>query len=51
MYGRSVVKEKNLRWYNNGIESIYVTEGTQPTGYVLGRGKGLMKRKKNNADI
>ena len=27
MYGRSAVVENNLRWYNNGIENIYVTEG------------------------
>jgi len=37
MYGRSVVAEKNLRWYNNGKENIYVTEGTQPKRYVPGR--------------
>jgi len=37
MYGRSAVKEKNLKWYTNGISVIYVTEGTQPTGYIRGR--------------
>lgn len=39
MYGRSAVSEKKLRWYNNGLESIYVSEGTQPAGYNPGRGK------------
>jgi hypothetical protein len=37
MYGRSAVVENNLRWYNNGIENIYVTEGTQPKNYYSGR--------------
>jgi hypothetical protein len=37
MYGRSAISEKNLRWYNNGRENIYVSEGTQPSGYVPGR--------------
>lgn len=37
MYGRSIVKEKNLKWYNNGIKAIYVSEGTQPEGFVRGR--------------
>jgi hypothetical protein len=37
MYGRSVVNEKKLRWYTNGTSVIYVTEGTQPTGYIRGR--------------
>lgn len=39
MYGRSAVTENKLRWYNNGSKSIYVPEGTQPEGYVPGRGK------------
>ena len=39
MYGRSAVRENKLRWYNNGQHSIYIPEGTQPDGYVLGRGK------------
>jgi group I intron endonuclease len=37
MYGRSIVKEKNLKWYTDGIETIYVTENTQPEGFVRGR--------------
>lgn len=37
MYGRSAVSEKNLKWYTNGVDVIYVTENTQPEGYVRGR--------------
>jgi len=37
MYGRSTVKEKNLKWYTNGTDIIYVTEGTEPDGYIRGR--------------
>lgn len=37
MYGRSAISEQNLRWYNNGNENIYVTEGTEPKEYVRGR--------------
>ena len=37
MYGRSVVLEKNLRWYNNGKENIYVTEGSESEGFIRGR--------------
>lgn len=37
MYGRSAVKEQNLKWYTNGEETIYVTEGTQPEGFIRGR--------------
>lgn len=37
MYGRSAVVEKNLKWYTNGVKTIYVTENTQPAGYVRGR--------------
>jgi group I intron endonuclease len=39
MYGRSIVKEKNLKWYTDGKEVIYVTEGTEPKGFVRGRKK------------
>lgn len=39
MYGRSAPKEQRLRWYNNGEQTIFVTEGTQPEDYVRGRGK------------
>ena len=37
MYGRSAVKEKNLKWYTNGEKNVYVTEGTEPVGYKRGR--------------
>ena len=37
MYGRSAIKEQNLKWYTNGTKTIYVTEGTQPPGFVRGR--------------
>jgi hypothetical protein len=37
MAGRSIVKEKNLKWYTDGTLSIYVTEGTQPDGFYKGR--------------
>jgi len=43
MFGRSAVKEKNLKWYTNGQENIYVTEGNQPKGYF--RGRSNLKRK------
>lgn len=42
MYGRSAVKEKNLKWYTNGTENIYVTENTQPASFKRGR---TMKKK------
>ena len=37
MYGRSAVKENNLKWYTNGTDNVYVTEGTEPDGYHRGR--------------
>ncbi len=37
MYGRSAITEKNLKWYTNGIENKYITEGTQSDGFVRGR--------------
>ena len=37
MHGRSAVKEQNLKWYTNGINAIYVSEGSQPDGYQRGR--------------
>lgn len=37
MYGRSAVKEKNLKWYTNGVKVIYIPEGTQPNDYQRGR--------------
>lgn len=42
MYGRSAVSEKNLKWYTNYEINIYVTENTQPDGFVRGR-KGRKK--------
>jgi len=42
MYGRSAVTEKNLKWYTNGVDNLYVTEGTQPDDYHRGR---TMKKK------
>jgi hypothetical protein len=42
MAGRSAIREKNLKWYNDGKKNIYVTEGTEPTGFLRGR---LMPRK------
>ena len=43
MYGRSIVKEKNLKWYNNTIKEIYVTEGMQPSNFIEGRIKNVSK--------
>lgn len=43
MYGRSAVTEKNLKWYTNGVDNIYVTEGTQPSDYR--RGRTMKKRR------
>jgi hypothetical protein len=37
MFGRSAITEGNLKWYHNGTNTIYVTEGTEPEGYVRGR--------------
>ena len=37
MYGRSAITEKNLKWYTNGKENKYITEGTQLDGFVRGR--------------
>jgi hypothetical protein len=37
MFGRSAVTEKNLKWYTNGIENKYITEGTQPDNFIRGR--------------
>jgi hypothetical protein len=43
MFGRSAVTESNLKWYTDGVQTIYVTEGTQPDGFT--RGRKLGKRK------
>jgi len=45
MHGRSAVLEKNLKWYTDGKTNIYVTENTQPEGFVRGR-KGRRKHAK-----
>lgn len=37
MYGRSAVKEQNLKWYTNGETNVYVTKGTEPIGFYQGR--------------
>lgn len=44
MYGKSAAKDLNLKWYNNGQMSIFVPEGTQPEGYIKGRGKIYWQR-------
>ena len=47
MFGRSAVVENKLRWYNNGTENIYVSEGTQPELFVSGR---IIKYKKPHTE-
>ena len=37
MYGRSAIVEQNIKWYNNGVENIYVSAGTEPKGFSPGR--------------
>jgi hypothetical protein len=38
MYGRSAIREKNMKWYNDGVNTnVFVTEGTQPQYYKAGR--------------
>jgi len=39
MYGRSAIKEKNLKWYTNGLENKFIPENTQPNGWFRGRVK------------
>lgn len=51
MYGRSAVKEKNLKWYNNGETAIYVTEGTQPEGFIKGRGKMKPRKERKEGSV
>jgi hypothetical protein len=50
---RSLVRECNLRWYNDGYnKNIYVKENTQPKGYVLGRiMNNVIKNRKLTDDI
>jgi len=47
MFGRSAVVENNLKWYNNGTENIYVSEGTQSELFVSGR---IIKYKKPHTE-
>lgn len=37
MFGKSAVAENNLKWYTDGKNNLYLTEGTEPCGYVRGR--------------
>lgn len=37
MYGKSAVNDLKLKWYNNGVENIYVSENTAPEGFFKGR--------------
>lgn len=45
MYGRSAIKENNLKWYTNGEEDILIKENTQPFDYYEGRGALAQKNK------
>lgn len=44
MFGRSAVKEKNLKWYTNGVDNLYITENTQPADYRRGRTMKKIRR-------
>lgn len=37
MFGRSAAKEKNLKWYTNGVNNKFITEGTEPESWYRGR--------------
>lgn len=37
MYGKSAIRDKKLKWYTNGTESKFLTEDTQPIGWIRGR--------------
>jgi len=37
MFGRSAIKEQNLRWYTDGTENRYLSEGTVLEGWERGR--------------
>lgn len=43
MFGRSAVTEQNLKWYTNGTDNLYISEGTQPADYR--RGRTMKKRR------
>lgn len=36
MYGKSAIKDHNLKWYTDGKDDIFVPEGSQPKGFVCG---------------
>jgi group I intron endonuclease len=50
MYGRSIITEKNMKWYTNGEENRYFPEGKQPPEYWRGRTNisGKIGKKKND---
>ena len=37
MFGRSAIKENNMRWYTNGTEDKMFVENEQPDNWYLGR--------------
>lgn len=37
MYGRSAIREKNMKWYNDGVNDSMFIEGTQPENWIIGR--------------
>ena len=37
MYGRSAVKERNLKWYTDGTQNKFIPEGTHQEGWFRGR--------------
>jgi hypothetical protein len=43
MYGRSAIKENNMKWYTDGTTSLFIPEGTEPSGFRRGR---VMKKKR-----
>lgn len=48
MYGRSILTEKQLKWYTNGNDNTYATSDTAPIGYYPGRSK--FKRKPHSIE-
>lgn len=48
MFGKSAIKENNLKWYTNGEENVYLPSGTQPDGYKNGRSN--LKRRPASAE-
>jgi hypothetical protein len=37
MFGKSAIKEKNLKWYTNGVQNKFIPENTQEEGWQRGR--------------